>query len=74
MSQGNSNVVSVKILPNDATSSLHGKLADAEVLFESGAGPLAGLRLIGVAIWKRRDGGRHVTFRQAYLNQRRSAR
>ena len=62
MSKGNGNVVSVKILPNDSTSSPHGKLADAEVLFEAGAGPLAGLRLIGFAIWERRDGGRNVTF------------
>lgn len=62
MSKGNGNVVSVKILPNDSTSSPQGKLADAEVLFEAGAGPLAGLRLIGFAIWERRDGGRNVTF------------
>jgi hypothetical protein len=62
MSNGNGNVVSVKILPNDSTSSPQGKLADAEVLFEAGAGPLAGLRLIGFAIWERRDGGRNVTF------------
>ena len=62
MSKGNGNVVSVKILPNDSASSPHGKLADAEVNFEAGAGPLAGLRLIGFAIWERRDGGRNVTF------------
>ena len=62
MSKGNGNVVSVKILPNDSTSSPQGKLADAEVNFEAGAGPLAGLRLIGFAIWERRDGGRNVTF------------
>jgi hypothetical protein len=61
MSKGTNTVVSVKILPNDQ-SSPQGKLADAEVLFEAGAGPLAGLRLIGFAIWERRDGGRNVTF------------
>ena len=62
MSKGNGNVVSVKILPNDSTNSPQGKLADAEVNFEAGAGPLARLRLIGFAIWERRDGGRNVTF------------
>ncbi len=61
MSKGNGAVVSVKILPNDQGSP-HGKLADAEVIFEAGSGPFAGLRLIGFAIWERRDGGRNVTF------------
>lgn len=37
-----------------------GKLADAEVHFVSG--PLAGLKLIGFAVWERRGGGRNVTF------------
>jgi len=37
-----------------------GKLADAELHFVSG--PLAGLKLLGFAIWKRRGGGYHVTF------------
>ena len=38
-----------------------GKLADAELHFTSG--PLAGLKLIGFAIWERRGGtGRNVTF------------
>jgi hypothetical protein len=62
MSKGNGNVVSVKILPTQQATSPQGKLADAEVNFEAGAGPLAGLRLIGFAIWERRDGGRNVTF------------
>ena len=62
MSKGNGNVVSVKILPNDSANAPQGKLADAEVNFEAGSGPLAGLRLIGFAIWERRDGGRNVTF------------
>jgi hypothetical protein len=59
---GNVNVVSVRILPNDSANSPQGKLADAEVHFEAASGPLAGLRLIGFAIWERRDGGRNVTF------------
>ena len=38
-----------------------GKLADAELHFDDG--PLAGLKLIGFAIWERRTGdGRTVTF------------
>lgn len=37
-----------------------GKLADAELHFESG--PLEGLKLIGFAVWERRTGGRTVTF------------
>ena len=36
------------------------KLADAELHFVGG--PLAGLKLLGFAIWNRRDGGYHVTF------------
>ena len=43
-----------------------GKLADAELHFTDGAcedwGPLTGLKLIGFAIWARRDGVRTVTF------------
>lgn len=52
----------VKILANekDAPS---GKLADAEVHFTEAAGALAGLKLIGFAVWKRRVGpGLNVTF------------
>jgi hypothetical protein len=50
----------VKITPNDR-SNPPGKLADAELHFT--AGPLAGLKLIGFAIWERRTGGgRNVTF------------
>jgi hypothetical protein len=38
-----------------------GKLADAEIRFTTG--PLAGLKLIGFAVWQRRNGaGRNVTF------------
>jgi hypothetical protein len=50
----------VKILPNESGSP-SGKLADAEVHFTSG--PLDGLRLLGFAVWERRNGpGRNVTF------------
>ena len=51
---------SVKITPNDKGNP-PGKLAEAELHFSDG--PLAGLKLIGFAIWERRGGGgRNVTF------------
>lgn len=74
MSKGNGEVMSVKILPN-SSGSPQGKLADAEVIFGAASGPLQGLRLIGFAVWERRDGGRNVTFpaRQYSVNgERRS--
>ena len=50
----------VKIVANDKGNP-PGKLADAELHFT--AGPLDGLKLIGFAIWERRNnGGRNVTF------------
>jgi hypothetical protein len=50
----------VKITPNDKGSPA-GKLADAELHFTDG--PLAGLKLLGFAVWERRSGsGRNVTF------------
>ena len=50
----------VKITPNDKGSPV-GKLADAELHFTEG--PLAGLKLLGFAVWERRNGsGRNVTF------------
>src|SRR5712691_60180 len=67
-------LVSVKIIPNHKGSPA-GKLADAEVIFEADAGPLSGLKLIGFAVWERRDGGKNVTFpaRQYSVNgERRS--
>jgi hypothetical protein len=67
-------VVSVKIVRTVASAPA-GKLADAELIFEADAGPLSGLRLIGFAVWERRDGGRNVTFpaRQYSVNgERRS--
>jgi hypothetical protein len=63
----------VKIVNNDKGNP-PGKLADAELHFSDG--PLAGLKLIGFAIWERRGGvGRNVTFpaRQYSVNgERRS--
>jgi hypothetical protein len=62
----------VKITPNDKGNP-PGKLADAEIHFTDGA--LAGLKLIGFAIWERKNGGRTVTFpaRQYVVNgERRS--
>ena len=65
--------MTVKISPNDRGNPA-GKLADAELHFADG--PLAGLKLIGFAIWERRTGaGRNVTFpaRQYAVNgERRS--
>lgn len=51
----------IKFSPNGRGTPA-GKLADAEIHFEPGE-PLAGLRLLGFAIWQRRTGGgRTVTF------------
>jgi len=61
MSKHSTAVVSVKILPNTASSPA-GKLADAEVVFEADSGPFTGLKLVGFAVWERRSGGRNVTF------------
>ena len=66
-------MMTVKIVAN-STGNPPGKLADAELHFIDG--PLAGLKLIGFAIWERRTGaGRNVTFpaRQYAVNgERRS--
>ncbi len=61
MSKSKGELVSVKIIPNEQGNP-PGKLADAEVVFEAEAGPLSGLKLIGFAVWERRDGGKNVTF------------
>ena len=61
MSKQKGDSVSVKIIPNEKGSPA-GKLADVEVVFEGEAGPFNGLKLIGFAVWERRDGGRNVTF------------
>jgi hypothetical protein len=53
-------MVTVKIMPN-AKGSPNGKLADVELHFTDG--DMAGLRLLGFAIWNQRNGpGRNVTF------------
>jgi hypothetical protein len=69
------NGIIVKFSPNDRGNP-PGKLADAELHFGDGAGPLAGLKLIGFGIWERRNGGwLNVTFpaRQYSVNgERRS--
>ena len=50
----------IKITPNDKGNPA-GKLADAELHFDTG--DLAGLKLVGFAVWERRNGnGRNVTF------------
>lgn len=65
--------MTVKIIPNDKGNP-PGKLAEAEIHFDDG--PLAGLKLVGFAVWERRNGnGRNVTFpaRQYSVNgERRS--
>ena len=61
MSKHTGQLVSVKIIPNEKGDP-PGKLADAEVIFEADAGPLSGLKLVGFAVWERRDGGKNVTF------------
>src|SRR3954469_20603694 len=69
-----SNTLTVTIIANDRGNPA-GKLADAELHF-GGDSPLAGLKLIGFAIWERKTGtGRNVTFpaRQYSVNgERRS--
>jgi hypothetical protein len=65
--------MTVKITPNDKGNP-PGKLAEAEVHFDDGY--LQGLKLVGFAVWERRNGsGRNVTFpaRQYSVNgERRS--
>ena len=52
--------MTVKIVANDKGMP-PGKLADAELIFTEGT--LAGLRLVGFAVWERKNGdGRNVTF------------
>jgi hypothetical protein len=69
-----SNTLTVTIIASDRGNP-PGKLADAELHF-GGDSPLAGLKLIGFAVWERKTGtGRNVTFpaRQYSVNgERRS--
>lgn len=46
MSKSNSEMVSVRIIPNEKGSP-SGKLADAQVIFEAEASPMSGLKLLG---------------------------
>jgi hypothetical protein len=66
--------LTVTIIPTDQAAGPAGKLADAELHFHDG--PLAGMKLIGFAVWERRNAtGRNVTFpaRQYSVNgERRS--
>jgi hypothetical protein len=50
--------MTVKFFPNDKGNP-PGKLADAELHFSGGA--LDGLKLVGLAVWERKTGGRNVT-------------
>ena len=64
--------MTVRFFPNDKGNPA-GKLADAELHFTGG--PLDGLKLVGFAVWERKNGGRNVTFpaRQYSVNgERRS--
>ena len=64
--------MTVKFTLNDRGNPA-GKLADAELHFSGGG--LDGLRLVGFAVWERKNGGRNVTFpaRQYSVNgERRS--
>jgi hypothetical protein len=51
--------MTIKFVSNDRGTP-PGKLADAELHFSGG--PLDGLKLIGFAVWERKNGGRNVTF------------
>lgn len=54
------NTITIKILSADPHSAA-GKLADAEIHFDGGE--LDGLKLVGFAVWRKRDGnGQNVSF------------
>jgi hypothetical protein len=55
LSKQNAEIVSAKIVPN-VSGNPAAKLADAEMFFEANAGPLHGMKLIGLAVWERRTG------------------
>ena len=61
LSKHEGELVSVRIIPNERGKP-PGKLADAEVVFATDAGPLSSLTLVGCAVWERHDAGRSVTF------------
>ena len=64
------------VITAPTNAALPGKLAEAELHFGPGDGPLDGLKLIGFSVWEKRNGGgRNVTFpaRQYSINgERRS--
>ena len=65
-------IMTVKFFPNDKDAAL-GKIGDAELHFSGG--PLDGLKLMGFALWERRNGSRNVTFpsrQYSVLGERRS--
>ncbi len=49
----------IKIIPTDNGPA--GKLADVEIHFAPNHVPLAGMKLVGFAVWKNRNGARNVT-------------
>ena len=54
------NTITIKILSADPHAAA-GKLADAEIHFDGGE--LDGLKLVGFAVWQKRDGnGQNVSF------------
>ncbi len=68
-------VVSVSDSSRISRALPQGSLPMRKVMFEAASGPLSGMKLIGFAVWERRDGGRNVTFpaRQYSVNgERRS--
>ena len=71
--EGTTDAMQIKIHRNNKGTPV-GLLADAEIHFDDG--PLAGLKIVGFAIWERRNGnGHNVTFpaRQYSINgERRS--
>lgn len=67
----------MKIKIIESAGNIPGRLADAEIHFDTADGILAGLKLIGFSVWERRGGGGgyNVTFpaRQYSVNgERRS--
>ena len=62
--------MTVKFFPNDKGNP-PGKLADAELHLSGG--PLDGLKLIGFALWERKNGGRNVTFPARQVQRERGA-
>ena len=50
--------MTIKFIPNDKGTPA-GKLADAELHVSEG--PLDGLKLVGFAVWERKNGGKNLT-------------